>query len=66
MRFFRSKNVPVGDIGFGFEFNKQMIAFDEAGQRVFTANQLSNSVSIIDLNNANTVTNVPLPTFWWR
>jgi YVTN family beta-propeller protein len=57
---FQVQNVPVGDIGIGFTNNKQMIAFDETGQRVFTANQLSNSVSIIDLTNANTVTNVPL------
>ena len=36
------------------------IAFDEAGQRVFTANHRSNSVSIVDLANSNTVTNVTL------
>ena len=36
------------------------IAFDAAGQRVFTANLNSDSVSIIDLANSNTVTNVPL------
>ena len=49
MRIFKYQNVPVGDIGGGFNFNKQMIAFDETGQRVFTANRLSDSVSIIDL-----------------
>ena len=36
------------------------IAFDKTGDRVFTANTNSDSVSIIDLANANTVTNVPL------
>ena len=44
------------------EMKPGAIAFDEAGQRVFTANTDSDSVSIIDLNNANTVTNVPLAT----
>ena len=58
---FQVQNVPVGDIGNGFfGFNSPIIAFDEIGQRVFTANQNSDSVSIIDLANANTVTNVPL------
>ena len=32
----------------------------QAGQRVFTANVDSDSVSIIDLANSNPVTNVPL------
>ena len=36
------------------------IVFDAAGQRVFTANQDSDSVSIIDLANSNNVTNVDL------
>ena len=38
------------------------IVFDEEGQRVFTANPAtsSESVSIIELDNANAVTNVPL------
>ena len=36
------------------------IAFDAAGQRVFTANEFSSSVSIIDLGISNNVTNVPL------
>jgi len=55
---FEVQNVPVGqDIS---QNSILVIAFDETGQRVFTANQNSDSVSIIDLANANTVTNVPL------
>ena len=50
-------NVPLGPSGGD---TPVAIAFDEAGQRVFTANVCSDSVSIIDLDNANTVTNVPL------
>ena len=53
-------NVPVGNILTSIFPPPLIIAFDETGQRVFTANAGSNSVSIIDLANANTVTNVPL------
>ena len=57
------EDVPVGqDIALSvFPPPPLNIAFDAAGQRVFTANSGSDSVSIVDLaNNANTVTNVPL------
>ena len=56
------EDVPVGqDIALSvFPPPPLNIAFDEAGQRVFTANRDSDSVSIIDLANANTVTNIPL------
>ena len=36
------------------------IAFDAAGQRVFTANEFSDSVSIIELANSNNVIHIPL------
>jgi DNA-binding beta-propeller fold protein YncE len=53
-------NIPLGP-GVG---SPVAIAFDEAGQRLFTANRVGSgsggSVSIIDLANSNTVTNVPL------
>ena len=56
-------NVPVGgNIGLFFPATF-IIAFDEIGQRVFTANRDSQSVSIIDLTNpdpATAVTNIPL------
>ena len=57
------EDVPVGqDIALSvFPPPPLNIAFDAAGQRVFTATSGSDSVSIVDLaNNANTVTNVPL------
>ena len=57
------EDVPVGqDIALSvFPPPPLNIAFAAAGQRVFTANSGSDSVSIVDLaNNANTVTNVPL------
>ena len=60
------EDVPVGqDIALSvFPPPPLNIAFDAAGQRVFTANSGSDSVSIVDLvNNANTVTNVPLAPF---
>ena len=51
------ENVPVGDMTADDPtFN---IAFDAAGQRVFTANAFNNSISIIDLRD-NSVTNVDL------
>ncbi|MGD1837759.1 MAG: YncE family protein [Nitrososphaeraceae archaeon] len=53
------ENVGVGDIEF-FSLPTFPLAFDSAGQRVFTANFLSDSVSIIDLNNNNAVTDVDL------
>ena len=40
-------NVPLGPDGDG----PQAIVFDEAGQRLFTANDNSDSVSIIDLTD---------------
>jgi YVTN family beta-propeller protein len=55
---FDVENVPVQDIVFNFQ--RHFIDFDENGQRVFTANTLSNSISIIDLTNSNNVTNVRL------
>ena len=45
--------MPVGD-------GARSIVFDEAGQRLFISNRFGSSVSIIDLDNANTVTIVPL------
>ena len=56
---FDVEDVPVGQ-DIAFTSLVLIIAFDENGQRVFTANIGSSSVSIIDLANANTVTNVPL------
>jgi YVTN family beta-propeller protein len=56
---FNVENVPVGGIDFRFP-SATLVISDAAGQRVFTANQESDSVSIIDLANSNTVTNVPL------
>ena len=54
---FEVDNVPVGDIQpFSPIF---VITVDEAGQRVFTANTGSDSVSIIDLAD-NSVTNIDL------
>jgi YVTN family beta-propeller protein len=54
---FEVENVPVGDIeGLSPVF---LITVDEAGQRVFTANGGSDSVSIIDLAD-NSVTDVDL------
>ena len=41
-------------------FKTLIIAFDEAGQRVFISIGNSNSVSIIELNNANNVIDVDL------
>ena len=52
------QNVQVE--GLANTYPSLVIAFDAIGQRVFTANADSNSVSIIELNNDNTVTNVPL------
>jgi DNA-binding beta-propeller fold protein YncE len=59
---FDVENVPVGQDIFAIPFppGVLIIAFDETGQRVFTANFGCDSVSIIDLANSNTVTNVPL------
>jgi YVTN family beta-propeller protein len=54
------QNVPVGDLNFVFNGLVDILAFDAAGQRVFTADYNSHTVSIIDLANANTVTTVPL------
>ena len=51
---FDVENVPVENIGeivFSPYANNFIITFDEAGQRVFTANTFSHSVSIIDLGN---------------
>ena len=48
------------DLSASGEDSPVAIAFDEAGQRLFTANEDGSSVSIIDLANANTVTNIPL------
>jgi len=56
---FDVENVPVGQ-DIIFSFLRHFIEFDETGQRVFTANTFSNSISIIDLTNSNNVTNVPL------
>ena len=59
---FDVKNVPVGqDMGFSLT-PSPVIAFDAAGGRVFTANEDSDSVSIITnlTNPIPTVTNVPL------
>jgi YVTN family beta-propeller protein len=53
------QNVPVGNLEFVTN-NVDNLAFDAAGQRVFTADYSSHTVSIIDLANANTVTTVPL------
>jgi YVTN family beta-propeller protein len=53
------QNVPVGDLQFVFN-NEDILAFDAVGQRVFTADYSSHTVSIIDLANGNTVTTVPL------
>ncbi len=55
---FDVENVPVGQ-DIAANFPAFIIAFDAAGQRVFTANQGSNSVSIIDLSD-NSVTDVDL------
>ena len=52
-------NVIVGDVG-SFTPSTFPLVFDPNGQRVFIVNVFSNSVSIIDLNNLNTVTNVDL------
>ena len=49
-------NVPLGpDV-----VTPQSIIFDLVGQRLFTTNFNSDSISIIDLANSNNVTNVPL------
>ncbi|HEX6672434.1 MAG TPA: beta-propeller fold lactonase family protein, partial [Nitrososphaeraceae archaeon] len=56
---FDVENVPV-EQDIGNPFPAFILAFDEAGQRVFTVNEFSDSVSIIDLANSNTVTNVDL------
>ena len=59
---FEVEDVPVGNIEFlGNPPIPLIIAFDEAGQRVFTANSGSDSVSIIDLTTTPpTVTDVDL------
>jgi YVTN family beta-propeller protein len=54
---FDVENVPVGQDIIPFLL-RQFITFDETGQRVFTANTFSNSISIINLTNSNNVTNV--------
>jgi YVTN family beta-propeller protein len=56
---FEVENVPLGQ-NIGIVSGSFIIAFDEAGQRVFTANGNSHSVSIIDLANSNNVTNIDL------
>ena len=38
--------------------NPELIIFDEVGQRVFTANGGTDTVTIINLTNSNTVTSV--------
>ena len=52
------QNVQVE--GLANTYPSLVIAFDAIGQRVFTANANSDSVSIIDLLDSNIVTNVPL------
>ena len=49
---FGVEDVPVGDIEFGDTPVPLILAFDPAGNRVFTANSISDSVSIIDLLSA--------------
>ena len=56
-------NIDIQNIqveGLANTYPSLVIAFDAIGQRVFTANADSNSVSIIELNNDNFVTNVDL------
>ncbi len=57
---FNVEDVPLEEQDIGSSLPSLYIIFDEAGQRVFTANEHSDSVSIIDLENANNVTNVDL------
>ena len=52
------EDVPVGEIG--TIFPALILAFDEGDQRIFTANFDNDSVSIIELNNANNELTIPL------
>ncbi len=60
---FNVEDVPLEEQDIGSSLPSLYIAFDAADQRVFTANEHSDSVSIIDLtdpNPATAVTNIPL------
>ena len=58
------EDVPLAKSVHLFPCFNFFLAFDEGDQRVFTANFDSDSVSIIELNNANNELTIPILTIW--